>query len=246
MSNTLTGSVQIHDIVDKLLELERDIAIRDKLLKEAMLTVRAAAYVSGVLDWSLELEDHRDRKIATAKCMLEELANAVFLTGSEMGVKDDMFVDPELSLSDLWNAFDSRLVTVGGKVTLSAQPDPANQLSAEDQLEKFLLKTKEWKTWPTDGEPTHWYIIVKDEDWFNEFAGLNKYAKFSKEKGDFTEINFVPDNFIHFAGWRGNTVFSAPLYPREEQSTYTLKEGLKKISEFILDGKIELPGFKYN
>lgn len=113
-----------------------------------------------------------------------------------------------------------------------------------DQLEEFLLKTVGLKEWPTRGNPIHWQIVVKDEDWFNELASLDQ--KEDLNKGDFTEINFVPDNFIHFAGWRGNVMFTLPLYPKEEKPVYTLKEGIKKISEFIIAGKIKIPGFEYN
>lgn len=113
-----------------------------------------------------------------------------------------------------------------------------------DQLEEFLLKSVGLKEWPTRGNPIHWQIVVKDEDWFNELASLDQ--KEDLNKGDFTEINFVPDNFIHFAGWRGNTMFTLPLYPKEEKPVYTLKEGIKKISEFVIAGKIKIPGFEYN
>lgn len=113
-----------------------------------------------------------------------------------------------------------------------------------DQLEKFLLKAADLKEWPTRGNPIHWHIVVKDEDWFNELANLHQNEDLSK--GDFTEINFVPDDFIIFAGWRGNEAFTLPLYPKEEKPVYTLKEGIKKISEFIIAGKIKIPGFEYN
>jgi hypothetical protein len=113
-----------------------------------------------------------------------------------------------------------------------------------DQLEEFLLKSVGLKEWPHRGNPIHWQIVVKDEDWFNELASLDQ--KEDLKKGDFTEINFVPDNFIHFAGWRGNVMFTLPLYPKEEKPVYTLKEGIKKISEFIIAGKIKIPGFEYN
>ncbi len=113
-----------------------------------------------------------------------------------------------------------------------------------DQLEEFLLKSVGLKEWPHRGNPIHWQIVVKDEDWFNELASLDQ--KEDLNKGDFTEINFVPDNFIHFAGWRGNVMFTLPLYPKEEKPVYTLKEGIKKISEFIIAGKIKIPGFEYN
>lgn len=113
-----------------------------------------------------------------------------------------------------------------------------------DQLEEFLLKAVGLKEWPTRGNPIHWQIVVKDEDWFNELASLDQ--KEDLNKGDFTEINFVPDNFIHFAGWRGNVMFTLSLYPKKEKPVYTLKEGIKKISEFIIAGKIKIPGFEYN
>lgn len=113
-----------------------------------------------------------------------------------------------------------------------------------DQLEEFLLKSVDLKEWPKRGNPIHWHIVIKDEDWFNELAHLHQNE--DPSKGDFTEINVVPDNFIHIAGWRGNTVFTVPLYPKEEKPAYSLKEGLKKISEFIIAGKIKIPGFEYN
>ena len=112
------------------------------------------------------------------------------------------------------------------------------------ELESFLLKSAKLKEWPTQGNPRHWLIVIKDEDWFNELAHLNQNEDLSK--GDFTEINFVPDNFIHFAGWRGNVMFTLPLYPEKEKPVYTLKDGIKKISEFIIAGKIKIPGFEYN
>ena len=124
--------------------------------------------------------------------------------------------------------------------------DKEVKMTVEDQLEKFLLKTMGRKDWPISGNPIHWYIDINDEDWFNELAHLSENAKFSEEKGDFTEINFVPDNFIHIAGWRGNVMFTLPLYPKKEKPVYTLKEGIKKISEFIIAGKIKIPGFEYN
>jgi len=113
-----------------------------------------------------------------------------------------------------------------------------------DQLEEFLLKSVDLKEWPKRGNPIHWHIVIKDEDWFNELAHLHQNEDLSK--GDFTEINVVPDNFIHITGWRGNLMFALPLYPKEEKPVYTLKEGLKKISEFIIAGKIKIPGFEYN
>lgn len=115
-----------------------------------------------------------------------------------------------------------------------------------DQLEEFLLKTMGRKDWPTDGNPIHWLIDINDEDWFNELAHLGENEKFSEEKGDFTEINFVPDNYINISGWRGNVMFTLPLYPEKEKPVYTLKEGIKKISEFIIAGKIKIPGLEYN
>ena len=113
-----------------------------------------------------------------------------------------------------------------------------------EQLEEFLLKAAGLNEWPARGNPIHWHIIIKDEDWFNELVNLNQNE--DRIKGDFTEINFVPDNFIHFAGWRGNVMFTLPLYPKKEKPVYTLKEGIKKISEFIIAGKIKIPGFEYN
>lgn len=113
-----------------------------------------------------------------------------------------------------------------------------------DQLEEFLLKSVGLKEWPHRCNPIHWQIVIKDEVWFNELASLDQ--KEDLNKGDFTEINLVPDDFIHFAGWRGNVMFTLPLYPKEEKPVYTLKEGLKKISEFIIAGKIKIPGFEYN
>lgn len=113
-----------------------------------------------------------------------------------------------------------------------------------DHLEEFLLKAVGLKEWPTRGNPIHWHIVIKDEDWFNELVNLHQNE--DRIKGDFTEINFVPDNFIHIAGWRGNTMFTLPLYPKKEKPVYTLKEGIKKISEFIIAGKIKVPGFEYN
>jgi len=115
-----------------------------------------------------------------------------------------------------------------------------------DQLEEFLLKAAGLKEWPTSGIPIHWHLAVKDEDWFNELAHFGENVKFSEEKGDFTEIIFVPNFLIKFAGWRGTMMFTLPLYPKEEKPVYTLKEGLKKISEFIIAGKIKIPGFEYN
>ena len=113
-----------------------------------------------------------------------------------------------------------------------------------DQLEEFLLKARGLKEWPTRGIPIHWHIVVNDEDWFNEFAHLHQNE--DPDKGDFTEIHFTPGYLIKLAGWRGNVMFSVPLYPKEEKPVYSLKEGIKKISEFIIAGKIKIPGFEYN
>ena len=113
-----------------------------------------------------------------------------------------------------------------------------------DQLEEFLLKAVDLKEWPTSGNPIHWHIAVKDEDWFNEFAHLHQNA--DPNKDDFTEIHYVPGYLIKLAGWRGNTMFTLPLYPNEEKPEYTLKEGIKKISEFVIAGTIKIPGFEYN
>lgn len=113
-----------------------------------------------------------------------------------------------------------------------------------DQLEEFLLEAADLKEWPTRGTPIHWHIVVKDEDWFNEFAHLHQNE--DRSKGDFTEIHFVPGFLIKLAGWRGNVMFTVPLYPKEDKPMYTLKEGIEKISEFVIAGKIEIPGFKYN
>lgn len=119
--------------------------------------------------------------------------------------------------------------------------DEKSRIASE--LEAFLLKSAELKEWPTQGNPLHWLIVVKDEAWFNELAHLHQNE--DKSKGDFTEIHFVPDNFIHFAGCRGNVIFSGvSLYSEEEKLTYTLKEGIEKLTEFILDGKIDVPGFR--
>lgn len=116
--------------------------------------------------------------------------------------------------------------------------------TVESKLESFLLKSAQWKEWPTSGNPVHWYIDVKDEDWFNEWAHLHQNE--DRSKGDFTEIHFVPGFLIKIAGWRGDVMFSVPLYPEKEKPEYTLKEGIKKISEFIIAGKIKIPGFEYN
>lgn len=113
-----------------------------------------------------------------------------------------------------------------------------------DQLEEFLLKSVGLKEWPNLGIPIHWHIVIKDEDWFNELAHLHQNEDLNK--GDFTEIHFVPGFLIKLAGWRGNTMFTLPLYPKEEKPVYTLKEGIKKISEFVIAGKIKIPGFEYN
>ena len=113
-----------------------------------------------------------------------------------------------------------------------------------DQLEEFLLKAVGLKVWPTRGIPIHWHIVVKDEDWFNELAHIHQKVDLSK--GDFTEIHFTPGFLIKLAGWRGNVMFTLPLYPKKEKPVYTLKEGIKKISEFIIAGKIKIPGFEYN
>lgn len=113
-----------------------------------------------------------------------------------------------------------------------------------DQLEEFLLKAKGLEEWPTSGTPIHWHIVVKDEDWFNELAHLHQNE--DPDKGDFTEIHYVPGFLIKLAGWRGDVMFSVPLYPKEEKPEYSLKEGIEKISEFIIAGKIEIPGFEYN
>ena len=110
-----------------------------------------------------------------------------------------------------------------------------------DQLEEFLLKARGLKEWPTSGIPIHWHIVVKDEAWFNELAHLHQNE--DPNKGDFTEIHFVPGFLIKLAGWRDNVMFTLPLCP---EPVYTIKEGLEKISEFIIAGKIEIPGFKYN
>lgn len=123
-------------------------------------------------------------------------------------------------------------------------PDDVEKSQVESKLESFLLESAKLKEWPTSGIPIHWHIVVKDEAWFNEFAHLhqNEYWRV----GDFTEIHFTPGFLIKLAGWRGNVMFTAPLYPKEEMPVYSLKEGLKKISEFIIAGKIEVPGFEYN
>lgn len=116
-----------------------------------------------------------------------------------------------------------------------------------DKLEEFLsfkLKATDLKEWPTRGNPIHWHIVVKDEDWFNEFAHLHQNE--DPNKGDFTEIHYVPGFLIKLAGWRGNVMFTVPLYPKEEKPVYTLKEGIEKLSEFIIAGKIEILGFEYN
>lgn len=113
-----------------------------------------------------------------------------------------------------------------------------------DQIEEFLLKDADLKEWPTRGIPIHWHIVVKDEDWFNELAHIHQNE--DPNKGDFTEIHFTPGYLIKIAGWRGNTMFTLPLYPKEEKPVYTLKEGIKKLSEFIIAGKIKILGFEYN
>ena len=113
-----------------------------------------------------------------------------------------------------------------------------------DQLEEFLLKARGLKEWPTGGIPIHWHIVVNDEVWFNELANLHENE--DPNKGDFTEIHYTPGYLIKIAGWRGNTMFTLPLYPKEEKPVYTLKEGIEKISEFIIAGKIKILGFEYN
>lgn len=113
-----------------------------------------------------------------------------------------------------------------------------------DQLEEFLLKAADLTEWPTRGIPIHWHITVNDEDWFNELAHLHQNE--DPNRGDFTEIHYTPGYLIKLAGWRGNTMFTLPLYPTEEKPVCTLKEGIKKISEFIIAGKIKIPGFEYN
>jgi len=113
-----------------------------------------------------------------------------------------------------------------------------------DQLEAFLLKAANLKEWPTGGLPIHWHIVVKDENWFNKLAHLHQNE--DPSKGDFTEIHYTPGFLIKIAGWRGNVIFSLPLYPEKEKPIYTLKEGIKRLSEFIIAGKIKILGFEYN
>ena len=122
--------------------------------------------------------------------------------------------------------------------------DDVEKSRMASELESYLLKSAELKEWPTSGIPIHWHIDVKDEDWFNELAHLQQKADLSK--GDFTEIHFVPGFLIKLAGWRGNVMFTLPLYPEKEKPVYTLKKGIEKISEFIIAGKIKIPGFEYN
>jgi hypothetical protein len=123
--------------------------------------------------------------------------------------------------------------------------DDVEKSQVESKLESFLLESANLKEWPTRGTPIHWHIVVKDEDyWFNEWAHLHQNE--DPNKGDFTEIHYVPGFLIKIAGWRGDVMFSVPLYPKEEKPVYTLKEGIEKISEFIIAGKIEIPGFEYN
>lgn len=119
-------------------------------------------------------------------------------------------------------------------------PDDVEKSQVESKLESFLLESAKLKEWPTRGTPIHWHIVVKDEGWFNELAHLHQNE--DPSKGDFTEIHFVPGFLIKLAGWRGNVMFTLPLCP---EPVYSLKEGIKKISEFIIAGKIEIPGFEY-
>lgn len=119
--------------------------------------------------------------------------------------------------------------------------DDVEKSQVESKLESFLLESARLREWPTRGNPIHWHIVVKDEVWFNELTHLDQNEDLNK--GDFTEIHFTPGFLIKIAGWRGNVMFTLPLCP---EPVYSLKEGLEKISEFIIAGKIEVPGFKYN
>ena len=238
---------KVRGIKDAIEDIRQELYIRNKLLGKAAQLLKVCEYISGVLDHTLDLNDPKDKKIATAKVMIEEFTRSFWLTCSENCVDESQLVDTSFNVSELWDQVESRLINVNGKIMFDGrQPNDSGKVAIEDQLEKFLLKTMGREDWPTEGNPFHWHINIKDEDWFNELAHLSEDKKFSEEKGDFTEINFVPSNYINIAGWRGNVMFTVPLYPKEEKPVYTLKEGIKKISEFIIAGKIEIPGFKYN
>ena len=236
---------KVSGIKDAIEDIRQELYIRNKLLGKAVQLLRVCGYISGVLDYTLDLNDPKDKMIATTKVMIEEFTRSFWLTCSENCVDESQLVDTRLNVSELWDLVESRLINVNGKIMLDGQqPNDSGKVAVEDQLEKFLLKTMGLEDWPISGNPIHWQIVIKDEDWFNELAHLHQKEDLNKE--DFTEINFVPDNFIHIAGWRGNVIFTLPLYPKEEKPVYTLKEGIKKISEFIIAGKIKIPGFEYN
>ena len=236
---------KVDGIKNAIEDIRQELYIRNKLLGKAAQLLRVCGYISGVLDYTLDLNDPKDKMIATARVMIEEFTNSFWLTCSENCVDESQLVDTRLNVSELWDQVESRLISVNGKIMLDGQqPNDSGKVSVEDQLEKFLLKTMGREDWPTYGNPIHWRINIKDENWFNELAHLHQNEDLSK--GDFTEINVVPDTFIQITGWRGNIMFSLPLYPKEEKPAYTLKEGIKKISEFIIAGKIKIPGFEYN
>lgn len=239
---------KVSGIKDAIEDIRQELYIRNKLLGKAVQLLRVCGYISGVLDYTLDLNDPKDKMIATARVMIEEFTNSFWRTCSENCVDESQLVDTRLNVSELWNLVKSRLINVNGKIVCDTSSgevfNVSNEVPIGEQLEEFLLKAAGFKEWPTRGNPIHWHIIIKDEDWFNELVNLHQNE--DRIIGDFTEINFVPDNFIHIAGWRGKTMFTLPLYPKKEKPVYTLKEGIKKISELIVAGKIKIPGFEYN
>jgi len=111
----------IRECIVKLSDLESKIKEDDDIIKNAVDVAHGAAFVAGVLDVKLDLSDPKDKMIATAKFMLEELARNFWVECSENGIDVESIDNPNLNLSPMWMNIESRLAVDNGKVVLMAE-----------------------------------------------------------------------------------------------------------------------------
>lgn len=116
MKNNEKAIRAIRESIVRLNEVEGEIETNDKILSSAIDVVHGAAYISGILDINLDLNDPKDKLVATAKCMLEELTKNFWLECSENAVDSNDLVNPNFEPSKMWNTVSGRLVTNNGKI----------------------------------------------------------------------------------------------------------------------------------
>lgn len=116
---------KVGGIKDAIEDIRQELYIRNKLLGKAVQLLKVCGYVSGVLDYKLDLNDPKDKMIATAKVMIEEFTRSFWLTCRENCVDESQLVDTRLNVSELWDLVESRLINVNGKIVFDTSSGEA-------------------------------------------------------------------------------------------------------------------------